>query len=262
MLHYPTINPTIIKIGPLQIRWYGVMYILAFLASYFLVKYQIRKKKLNIDINTVNDLFLFLIIGLIIGARLGYIVFYNLPFYLSHPLKLFAIWEGGMSFHGGLIGIIFSGLIFVKKHKASFWEFADLISVTAPIGLGLGRLGNFINAELYGRVTNLPWGMIFPSGGVLPRHPSQLYELFLEGILLFIVLWRIKDFHFKKGTLFCLFLILYSIFRFFIEFFREPDPQLGLIFSFITMGQVLSVVMCILGLVLLYFRPEKGKLRK
>jgi phosphatidylglycerol:prolipoprotein diacylglycerol transferase len=158
MLHYPTINPTIIKIGPLQIRWYGVMYILAFLASYFLVKYQIRKK--------------FLIIGLIIGARLGYVAFYNLPFYLSHPLKLFAVWEGGMSFHGGLIGIVFSGLIFVKKHKASFWEFADLISVTAPIGLGLGRLGNFINAELYGRVTNLPWGMIFPSGGVLPRHPS------------------------------------------------------------------------------------------
>ena len=257
MLNYPTINPTIIKIGPLQIRWYGVMYILAFLASYFLVKYQIRKKRLNIDINTVNDLFLFLIIGLIIGARLGYVVFYNLPFYLSHPLKLFAIWEGGMSFHGGLIGIIFSGFIFVKKHKASFWEFADLISVTAPIGLGLGRLGNFINAELYGRVTNLPWGMIFPSGGVLPRHPSQLYEFFLEGILLFAILWWIKDFPFKKGTLFCLFLILYSILRFSIEFFREPDPQLGLLFSFITMGQILSIFMCISGLILLYFRPEK-----
>ncbi|MBW2105856.1 MAG: prolipoprotein diacylglyceryl transferase, partial [Deltaproteobacteria bacterium] len=184
MLHYPNINPTIIKIGHLQIRWYGVMYILGFLASYFLVKYQIRKKGLNININTVNDLFLFLIIGLIIGARLGYVIFYNLPFYLGHPLKIFAIWEGGMSFHGGLIGIIFSGLIFEKKHRLSFWLIADLISVTAPIGLGLGRLGNFINAELYGRVTNLPWGMIFPSGGALPRHPSQLYEFFLEGILL------------------------------------------------------------------------------
>ena len=257
MLHYPTINPTIVTIGPLQIRWYGVMYILAFLASYFLVKYQIRKKGLPIDINTVNDFFLFLIIGLIIGARLGYVIFYNLPFYFSHPLKLFAIWEGGMSFHGGLIGIIFSGLIFLKKHKANFWEFADLISVTAPIGLGLGRLGNFINAELYGRVTNLPWGMIFPSGGVLPRHPSQLYEFFLEGILLFAILWWIKDFPFKKGTLFCLFLILYSILRFSIEFFREPDPQLGLLFSFITMGQILSIFMCISGLILLYFRPEK-----
>jgi len=262
MLYYPTINPTIIKIGPLQIRWYGIMYILAFLASYFLVKYQIRKKRLPIDINTVNDLFLFLIIGLIVGARLGYVVFYNLPFYLSHPLKLFAVWEGGMSFHGGLIGIIFAGLLFIKKRKASFWEFADLISVTAPIGLGLGRLGNFINAELYGRVTNLPWGMIFPSGGILPRHPSQLYELFLEGILLFIVLWLIKDSHFKKGTLFCLFLILYSIFRFFMEFFREPDPQLGFLFSSITMGQILSIVMCISGLILLFFRPKMEKMHK
>ena len=259
MLNYPIINPTIINIGPLQIRWYGVMYILAFLASYFLVRYQIRKKRLNIDINTVNDLFLFLIIGLIIGARLGYVIFYNLPFYLSHPLKLFAIWEGGMSFHGGLIGIIFSGLIYVKKHRVDFWAISDLIAITAPIGLGLGRLGNFINAELYGRVTNVPWGMIFPSGGVLPRHPSQLYEFFLEGILLFLILWWAKDFPFKKGTLFCLFLILYSVFRFFIELFREPDPQLGLIFSFITMGQILSIFMCILGLILLYFRPEKEK---
>jgi phosphatidylglycerol:prolipoprotein diacylglycerol transferase len=262
MLNYPIINPTIINIGPLQIRWYGVMYILAFLASYFLVRYQIRKKKLNIDINTVNDLFLFLIIGLIIGARLGYVIFYNLPFYLSHPLKLFAIWEGGMSFHGGLIGIIFSGLIYVKKHRVDFWAISDLISITAPIGLGLGRLGNFINAELYGRVTNVPWGMIFPSGGVLPRHPSQLYEFFLEGILLFLILWWTKDFPFKKGTLFCLFLILYSIFRFFVELFREPDPQLGLIFSFITMGQILSIFMCISGLILLYFRPEKEKTLK
>jgi phosphatidylglycerol:prolipoprotein diacylglycerol transferase len=262
MMNYPIINPTIINIGPLQIRWYGVMYILAFLASYFLVRYQIRKKRLNIDINTVNDLFLFLIIGLIIGARLGYVIFYNLPFYLSYPLKLFAIWEGGMSFHGGLIGAIVSGLIYIKKHRVNFWAIADLIVVTAPIGLGLGRLGNFINAELYGRVTNVPWGMIFPSGGVLPRHPSQLYEFFLEGILLFLILWWAKDFSFKKGTLFCLFLILYSIFRFFVELFREPDPQLGLIFSFITMGQILSIFMCISGLILLYFRPEKEKTLK
>jgi len=259
MLNYPTINPTIIKIGPLQIRWYGVMYILAFLSSYFLVKYQIRKRGLTININTVNDLFLYLIIGLIIGARLGYVIFYNLPFYLGHPLKLFAVWEGGMSFHGGLMGIILSGLIFVKSHRVNFWVIADLISVTAPIGLGLGRLGNFINGELYGKITKVPWGMIFPSGGFFPRHPSQLYECFLEGILLFAILWWIKDFPFKKGTLFCLFLILYSIFRFFIEFLREPDPQLGLIFSVITMGQILSIFMCISGMILLYFRPENGK---
>jgi len=258
MLNYPSIDPTIVKLGPLQIRWYGVMYILAFLASYFLVKYQIRKKGLDIDIN-LDNLFSSLIIGLIIGARLGYIIIYNLTFYLANPLKIFAIWEGGMSFHGGLIGIIFFGLIYVKKHRANFWEIADLFAVTAPIGLGLGRLGNFINAELYGRVTDLPWGMIFPSGGNLPRHPSQLYEFFLEGILLFAILWWIKDRPFKKGTVFCLFFFLYSIFRFFVEFFREPDPQLGLIFSFMTMGQILSVLMGLGSLVLFYFRPKKEK---
>ena len=259
MLSYPSINPTLVKLGPLQIRWYGIMYILGFMASYFLVRYQIRKKGLDIDINIVNDLFFFLIIGLIIGARLGYVILYNLPFYLSHPLRIFALWEGGMSFHGGLIGIILSVIIYVRKHRFNFFEFADLIIVTAPIGLGLGRLGNFLNAELYGRVTTIPWGMIFPSGGDLPRHPSQLYELFLEGILLFTILWWIKDFPFKKGTLFCLFLFLYSIFRFFVEFFREPDPQLGLFFSFITTGQILSVLMGIGGLVLFYLRPEKQK---
>jgi phosphatidylglycerol:prolipoprotein diacylglycerol transferase len=163
-----------------------------------------------------------------------------------------------MSFHGGLIGIIFSGLIYLKRHRFNFWALADLIIVTAPIGLGLGRLGNFINAELYGRVTTMPWGMIFPSGGNLPRHPSQLYEFFLEGVLLFLLLWLVKDRPFKKGTLFCLFLFLYSIFRFFIEFFREPDPQLGLVFSFMTMGQVLSVLMGIGGLVLFYFVSIQG----
>ena len=257
MLSYPSINPIIVKLGPLQIRWYGVMYILGFMASYLLVRYQIRKKGLDIDIDIVNKLFFALIIGLIIGARLGYVIFYNLAFYLSHPLRLFALWEGGMSFHGGLVGIILSGLIYVRRHRVNFWEFADLIIVTAPIGLGLGRLGNFLNAELYGRVTTLPWGMIFPSEGNLPRHPSQLYELFLEGILLFTIMWWIKDFPFKKGTLFCLFLFLYSIFRFSVEFFREPDPQLGLVFSFMTIGQVLSVLMGFGGLVLLYFRPEK-----
>jgi phosphatidylglycerol:prolipoprotein diacylglycerol transferase len=259
MLTYPPINPTIVTLGPLQIRWYGVMYILGFLASYLLVKYQIRKKGIDIEINALNDLFLFLIIGLIVGARLGYAIFYNLPLYASHPLKLFSVWEGGMSFHGGLIGIILSGLIYARIRGIAFWHLADLVVITAPVGLGLGRLGNFINAELYGRVTTAPWGMVFPSGGDLPRHPSQLYEFFLEGVLLFSVLWWLKDFSFRKGTPFCLFLILYSILRFSVEFFREPDPQLGLVLSFLTMGQVLSVLMGISGLVLLYFRPPIEK---
>jgi len=259
MLSYPSISPTLVRLGPLQIRWYGVMYILGFMASYVLVRYQIRKKGLDIDTDMVNKLFFTLIIGLIIGARLGYVIFYNLPFYLIHPLKVFALWEGGMSFHGGLIGVAVSGLIYVRRHRVSFFEFADLIAVTAPIGLGLGRLGNFLNAELYGRVTAVPWGMVFPSGGDLPRHPSQLYELFLEGILLFTIMWWIKDFPLRKGTLLCLFLFLYSIFRFFVEFFREPDPQLGLVFSFMTMGQALSVLMGIGGLILFCFKLGRKK---
>lgn len=255
MLTFPSINPTIVKLGPFQVRWYGVMYILGFSASYLLVRYQIRKRGLDVARNILNGLYLWLVIGLIIGARLGYVIFYNLPFYISHPLRLFAIWEGGMSFHGGLIGTAFSGFIYLRKRGLDFWEFADLIVVTVPVGLGLGRLGNFINAELYGRVTTLPWGMIFPSGGDLPRHPSQLYELFLEGILLFVILWWIKDFPFRKGTLFCSFFFLYSTLRFFVEFFREPDPQLGFILSFLTMGQILSILMVIGALVLLYLRP-------
>ena len=259
MLTYPSINPTIVKLGPIQIRWYGVMYILGFTISYLLVKYQIRKKRLGIDSAVINDLFLYLIIGLIVGARIGYVVFYNLAFYFDHPLKLLAVWEGGMSFHGGLIGIVLSGIIFVTKRRIDFWQLADLVAVTAPIGLGLGRLGNFINAELYGRVTSVPWGMVFPAAGDLPRHPSQLYEFLLEGVLLFAILWRIKDVRLTKGALFCIFVILYGIFRFFVEFFRQPDPQIGFIFSCLTMGQVLSISMAMVGLVLVYARTRANK---
>ena len=259
MLKYPSINPTIVKLGPVQIRWYGVMYILGFTVSYLLVKYQIRKKGLHIDTAVINDLFLYLIIGLIVGARIGYVLFYNLAFYFSHPLKLLAVWEGGMSFHGGLIGIVLSGIFFMRKRRIDFWQLADLLAVTAPIGLGLGRLGNFINGELFGRVTSLPWGMVFPAGGDLPRHPSQLYEFLLEGVFLFVILWRIKEFQLKKGMLFSLFVVLYGVFRFFVEFFREPDPQLGFILPFLTMGQILSILMVIVGLVLIYARTRAEK---
>jgi phosphatidylglycerol:prolipoprotein diacylglycerol transferase len=256
MLSYPNLDPTIVTLGPIHIRWYGVMYIIGFAASYLLVRYQIRKKELVIPIGMINDLFLYLVLGLIVGARIGYCIAYNLPFYLTYPLKVFAIWEGGMSFHGGLAGVMIAGLIFVRMHGFSFWQFADLIIVTVPIGLGLGRLGNFINAELYGRISTLPWAMVFPSAGDLPRHPSQLYECLLEGVFLFLILWWVKDRPLRKGTLFCLFLFLYSIIRFFVEFFREPDPQLGLFFSFITMGQILSVLAGICGVLLWYLRPK------
>lgn len=252
MIAYPHINPEIVRIGPFAVRWYGMMYLLGFASSYLLVRYQIGGEKKKED---VDRLYSYLIFGLLIGARLGYIIFYNLSFYLHHPLEVFAVWHGGMSFHGGLIGSVSSGFLFCNKSKWDFWHTADLVIVTAPIGLGFGRLGNFINGELYGRVTDVPWAMVFPSGGPLPRHPSQLYELFLEGIILFIVLWTLRG-RFKPGILTSLFLMLYGIFRFFVEFFREPDVQLGYVLGIFTMGQLLCVSMFLAGLVLFYLRRK------
>lgn len=249
MLQYPNINPEIVRVGPFAVRWYGMMYLIGFASSYLLVKYQLKKSGSRNGVD-IDSLYSYVILGLLAGARLGYVVFYNLPFYLSHPLELFAVWHGGMSFHGGLIGSVVAGYLFCKKMKLDFWQTADLVIVTAPIGLGLGRLGNFINGELYGRVTDVPWAMVFPSGGPALRHPSQLYEFFLEGVVLFVALWILRKKHFKPGILTSLFLILYGAFRFFAEFFREPDAQLGYVLGMLTMGQVLSLSMLLAGLVL------------
>lgn len=260
MIQYPNIDPVIFKIGPLALRWYGLMYLLGFVASYLLVRFQLQKKKKfqNLDI---DGLYLYLIIGLILGARLGYILFYNLGYYLQNPSQIISLWEGGMSFHGGLIGTITAGWIFTRVHKIKFFELADIVIITAPIGLGLGRLGNFINGELYGRVTTVPWGMVFPSGGPLPRHPSQLYEFFLEGVVLFSILWFLKNKNFKPGTLTGLFLIFYGIFRIFLEFFREPDVQLGFVLGPFTMGQILSTLTILAGAAIIYFTSANPTLK-
>jgi phosphatidylglycerol:prolipoprotein diacylglycerol transferase len=233
------------------------MYLLGFTASFLLVRYQIKKKDLTFSKDFVDTLYSYLILGLLLGARLGYVLFYDLPVYLHHPLEIFALWHGGMSFHGGLIGSILAGILFCRRHRVDFWQVADLVIVTAPIGLGLGRLGNFINGELYGRVTDVPWAMVFPGGGPLPRHPSQLYEFFLEGVVLFTVLWVLKDRISRTGVLTSLFLILYGIFRFSLEFFREPDAQLGYILGPFTMGQILSSAMIAVGIVVLVFRKNR-----
>lgn len=256
MISFPNIDPVIIKIGPLAVRWYGVMYLIGFAASYLLVSYQVKKKKIAVSAREIESLYSSLIFGLIIGGRLGYVVFYNLSDYLKDPLEIFAVWHGGMSFHGGLIGAVAAGVIFSIKNKLDFWILSDLVIVTVPIGLGMGRLGNFINGELYGRVTNVPWGMVFPTGGALPRHPSQLYECLLEGFTLFTILWILKDRDLRSGTLTSLFLLLYGMFRFFIEFFREPDLQLGFILGPFTMGQSLSAIMILLGVGLLFYRKN------
>ena len=256
MIPYPHISPEILRIGPfaigpfeigpLAIRWYGLMYLIGFAASFLLVKYQIKKRGMAFGEEFVETLYTYLILGLLLGARIGYVLFYNASYYLQHPFEVFAITQGGMSFHGGFIGVVLAGLLFCKRYRANIWLVADLIAVTVPIGLGLGRLGNFINGELYGRVTDVPWAMVFPGEG-LPRHPSQLYEFCLEGVVLFVVLWMLKG-KFKPGTLFALFLILYGVFRIAVEFFREPDAQIGYILGMITMGQILSSLMILAGI--------------
>lgn len=243
MINYPDIRPYIVKIGNVEIRWYGLMYLLGFVASYALVSYQIKKKRLNISAIDVENIYLYIILGLIVGARLGYIIFYNLPYYLSNPMELLAVWHGGMSFHGGLIGAALGGMYYCVKHGLDALEVSDLVVATAPIGLGLGRVGNFINGELFGRPTDVPWAMVFPSGGSIARHPSQIYEFLMEGVLLFAILWFVKGRIKVKGGLLMLFLGLYGTFRLTAEFFREPDPQVGFLFGLFTMGQLLSSFM-------------------
>ena len=251
------IDPILVDLGPIKVSWYGLMYVFGFFASYLLVRYQMKRKDFDISKLEVEDLYFYLILGLMVGARLGYVLFYDLKMYLADPLEAFAIWHGGMSFHGGLIGVLIVGILFSWKNRKSFWRIADLIIVTAPIGLGLGRIGNFINGELYGRVTQVPWGMIFPKGGPLARHPSQLYESALEGGVLFLILWLVKDRKLLIGGLLAIFLTLYGAFRFFVEFFREPDAQLGLILGPLTMGQILSSFMILGGIVLYVYLRER-----
>ncbi|GAB4337480.1 MAG: prolipoprotein diacylglyceryl transferase [Desulfobulbaceae bacterium] len=267
MLTFPRIDPIIFSIGPLKVRWYGLMYLLGFTATYFLVLHQLRSFRWEELRERFDSLNLYLIVGVILGGRLGYVLFYQPLYYLRHPLEILATWEGGMSFHGGCIGVIAAGILFCRSHRLDFWKAADLYVVTAPIGLGLGRIGNFINGELFGRVTDVPWGMVFPHGGPLPRHPSQLYEAFLEGVVLFVLLWSMRTKPWQRpssrawpaGSLLALFLVAYGTVRFTIEFFREPDPQLGTLALFFTMGQVLSTAMIAAGILLWFWRSRNSR---
>lgn len=250
MLQYPNIDPVIFSIGPFAMRWYGLMYVFGFVSSYLLVVWQLKKKAFNITRASLDDLYFYLVLGLIIGARLGYVIFYNLGFYIQNPLEIFVLWHGGMSFHGGLIGSFLAGSIFIRRKKLRFFTIVDLIVPTCAPGLMFGRIGNFINGELFGKPSDVPWAMIFPQGGNVSRHPSQLYEAFFEGILLFIILWIYKDRKKREGDVFAFFLIFYGVFRIFCELFREPDFQVGFILGPISMGQVLSLAMIIAGLLL------------
>ncbi len=256
MMTFPHIDPTIFSMGPLHIRWYGLMYVLGFMATYFLVRRQIRLFSYQELEPHFENLNLVLILSVVLGGRLGYVLFYNFSYYLHHPLEIPATWTGGMSFHGACIGVLIGGWLYLRKKNIDYLKVADIYVVTIPIGLGLGRMGNFINGELYGRVTDLPWGMVFPGGGPLPRHPSQIYEMFLEGVVLFSILWSQKrrpwqgSPRWPHGSIGCLFLICYGSFRFLVELVRQPDPQLGFLFGLLTMGQLLSSLMIVGGLFL------------
>jgi phosphatidylglycerol:prolipoprotein diacylglycerol transferase len=251
MMNYPEINPVIFEVGPFAIRWYGMAYVLGILAGFLLLKSEF-KKRLNMNQAMVMDVMTWVIIGIIIGGRIGYILFYDLAYYLQFPFKIFAVWEGGMSYHGGALGVLVSTWIFAKKNNKSLWGILDLLAVGSTIGIGLGRLANFINGELYGRVSSVPWAMVFPMGGPLPRHPSQLYEAFFEGGVLFLILfWLLKKTTLKNGNILGLYLIGYGVIRIGIECVREPDTQLGLFWNMISMGQILSGAMVLTGIVIL-----------
>ena len=250
-------DPVAFQVFSLSIRWYSLAYIFGLIFGWIYCKKLLIKE--NIIQKLFEDYISYLIIGIIIGGRLGYVLFYNFLYFLNNPIEIFMIWNGGMSFHGALIGIVISSYFFSKKNKKNIFIFLDLVAVTAPIGIFLGRVSNFINGELVGKVTNSDWGVFFLSYDNKLRHPSQLYEAFLEGIILFIFM-NIIFFHKNKkvGTCSFMFLILYGFFRIISEFFREPDVQLGYLFGSISMGMFLSAFMIIAG-VIIYFKKKNEK---
>jgi phosphatidylglycerol:prolipoprotein diacylglycerol transferase len=249
-------DPVAFQIMSFEIRWYSLAYIFGIIIGWLLCKkIFIKDTKIN---EKFDDYLTYSILGIIIGGRLGYILFYNFNYYLNNFFDIFKIWHGGMSFHGGLLGIIIASILFAKKNNQNPFVYMDLVSLVAPIGIFFGRLANFINSELYGTVSNVPWSVIFVKVDNLTRHPSQLYEAFLEGIILFLLLiyFRKKNYLLKPGTISGLFLIFYSIFRFFVEFYRVPDEHIGYLAFNLSTGQIVSVVFLIIGTIVFYLKNE------
>ena len=259
ILVHPLFDPVIVSFGFLQIRWYSLSYVLGFIIGLYIIKIINKKFSVPLKNNIIDNFFIWSILGVILGGRLGYIIFYQTESIFYDPLNIFYIWKGGMSFHGGMLGLMFTILLFSKKKNISFFQLSDLISTVAPIGIFLGRLANFINVELYGRSTNFTFAMIYPNIDNLPRHPSQLYEALFEGIILYIILSISSGYYFKRnkfGINTSFFLIFYGLFRFLLEFLREPDEHLGLYFDFFSMGQFLSIPMIFFGMII-YFNNKK-----
>ncbi|MDR0827911.1 MAG: prolipoprotein diacylglyceryl transferase [Desulfovibrio sp.] len=257
MLNYPHIAPEIINFGPFAVRWYGFMYVLAFASAIILGRLRLAKSR-TFTREQFDEVLVFGFLGVLLGARLGYIFFYNPVYYFRHPLEVLMIWQGGMSFHGGFLGVLIAQGLAGRRYGKNFFVTMDFMAPLVPPGIFFVRLGNFINAELWGRVTDVPWGMVFPGAGPLPRHPSQLYEAILEGLVLFIALWRFSAKPRPHMAVSGFFALGYGLLRSFAEFFRQPDPHLGfLAFGFVTMGMLLCVPIIVTGLTVLYLAYRK-----
>jgi phosphatidylglycerol---prolipoprotein diacylglyceryl transferase len=272
VLTYPEINPVAVKLGPFAVHWYGLMYLVGIFGGWFLLVRRARKPEVHWTSPQISDVAFYAAIGIVLGGRLGYVCFYNFNYYFGHPLRILYVWDGGMSFHGGLIGVLVACGLYAWRHKRHYFDIMDFIAPAVPVGLFAGRVGNFINGELWGKVSNLPWAMRLPcaderfsrycgnlhSGFSAPHHPSQLYEALLEGLVLFVVLWWFSAKPRPRMAVSGLFALGYGLIRFGIEFVRLPDPQLGyLAFGWLTMGQVLSLPLILVGVVLLWLAYRK-----
>jgi phosphatidylglycerol:prolipoprotein diacylglycerol transferase len=258
MLIHPQIDPVAIAIGPLAVRWYGLMYLIGFGAAFLLARSRIKQGKSgNISYAVFDDLFFFSVLGVVLGGRLGYVLFYKPGYYVSHPLEILAVWQGGMAFHGGFLGVLLAMVYIARKHRIHWLAIMDFIAPLVPPALAAGRIGNFINGELWGQTTDVAWGMVFRGAGALPRHPSQLYQFALEGVLLFVILWAYSAKPRPTGAVSAMFLIGYGVLRFAAEFFREPDDFLGLLAFNLSMGQWLSLPMILAGAAMLAWAGRK-----
>jgi len=248
MLVHPQFDPVALSLGPIAIRWYGLMYLVAFGLFFFLGRYRAKRDPWRgVSYALIDDLLFFGVLGVVLGGRLGYVLFYKPGYYAAHPLEIFAVWQGGMAFHGGLLGVLAAAWWVARKHGIRWLALTDFIAPLIPCGLAAGRMGNFINGELWGRPSDAPWAMIFAQGGPVPRHPSQLYQFALEGVLLFAVLWLYSAGRRPAGAVSGAFLLGYGVFRFSAEYFREPDNFLGLLALDLSMGQWLSLPMIAAG---------------
>lgn len=258
MLIHPQIDPVAIAVGPLAIRWYGLMYLVGFGIAFLLARSRIKKGSSGrISYAVFDDLFFFCVLGVVLGGRLGYVLFYKPGFYFAHPLEILSVWQGGMSFHGGFLGVLCAMVYIARKYEIRWLAITDFIAPLVPPALAAGRIGNFINGELWGRTTDVAWGMLFRGAGPLPRHPSQLYQFALEGVLLFVILWLYSARPRPVGAVSAMFLIGYGSLRFAAEFFREPDDFLGLLAFGLSMGQWLSLPMVLAGIAMLAWTGRK-----